>query len=158
MQDPTPSADSTSSLMSRKRNSAYVRSGIGGAGNYQKSDPVAAQASKAPQPPLPRHHSSFTSGIGGAGNYHHANEAASMSSAEELARGRVREVHQPEVFHFGIGGAGNRTGRNGSRTSRSDSSFESQGPSFQSYSDKRLRVGAADRLADKLANAFGRRK
>ncbi|KAI9808686.1 MAG: hypothetical protein M1825_003838 [Sarcosagium campestre] len=147
---------SSDSLYDRHRSTTYLRSGIGGAGNYQQAHPEVAKILKAPQQPLPRQRSSFQTGIGGAGNFRRAHEAASVTPDEEFERVRVREGSMRETHHYGIGGAGNINKKNRSDgQSMTSSNFDRQ--SSLSYSDKRLRVGAADKLADKLTGVFRRK-
>jgi hypothetical protein len=108
-------------------NNQYLKTGLGGAGNYHLVDDLP------PYVPckMPRKNSAasyFTSGIGGAGNFHCVTEQASISSSDSIRRERLRRDNSPSKFHFGIGGSGNRASRASSHSSSSSSREPSPPP------------------------------
>lgn len=112
---------STTSAMPTAHRPAYIRSGIGGAGNWHKacsiqSSPTPAHNDSSPVPLLQYHsrtqqQTHIKSGIGGAGNVHAISPASALAYEEELARSRRAVLERanagPSSFHVGIGGAGN---------------------------------------------------
>ncbi len=151
------SSSSTSSLLSHPTNRTYIRSGIGGAGNYHLADQVLPPTSILPSVTIPRNSGHFSSGIGGAGNIHHASERAVLSSNEELVRARVRRRKVSAAYHVGIGGAGNRCrSRQCSSSECSSSSFESA-PSLDN-GGRLATASGADRLMWKLSQPFKRKR
>ncbi|KAI9760776.1 MAG: hypothetical protein M1835_000109 [Candelina submexicana] len=153
MPQPPSTSSSTSSLLTHRATRTYVRSGIGGAGNYHLADQLMPPTSIPSTVPIPRGNGHFSSGIGGAGNIHHASERAVLSSNEELVRARVRQRKAPTAYHLGIGGAGNRyRSRQSSSSPRSSSSFEST--SSSDYGERVYPISGADRLMLKLSHPF----
>ncbi|KAF2490570.1 hypothetical protein BU16DRAFT_426993, partial [Lophium mytilinum] len=83
----------------------YIRSGIGGAGNWKRAASIPS-ALPVPQITTPRH-GSFSSGVGGAGNIHSTSTRRGLSADEELAREHAIKRSARSGWHTGIGGAGN---------------------------------------------------
>ena len=156
------SSTDTSSYHKKPGETRYVHWGIGGAGNYKKSDPSVARLTKTFwRLSLNRCKTSFSTGIGGSGNIRAGTQAAALSSNEQAIRARAYHERAPDIYHFGIGGMGNQARRGHVQTiipslepRPIDASPLPSEPSPQ-YSDQPLRIGAADRLAAKL---FGIRK
>ncbi|EON65906.1 hypothetical protein W97_05148 [Coniosporium apollinis CBS 100218] len=144
---------STSSLLSlsssSSRSSAYIKHGIGGAGNFHRASEFPPTG---PPAPYKRHSGSFTSGIGGFGNIHHASERALLSFDEELARGRVVQRKRGRNVRFGIGGAGNFVGNARLCSRSSEQSFKDG----SAYSSEPLPYGAFDALRRKWSRAWSR--
>ena len=161
----------------------YVRTGIGGKGNYRKMDPSLHPPNSLRVSLVDRCKRPFRTGIGGAGNRSIAPTAHGNSSSPAISPAEHRagthfhhhhhhHHHQPSggdgvgggvsaCHHVGIGGSGNRTKRESIHTSQSEaplltsvSALSLTRPDLQ-YSDKPLQLGAADRLAAKL---FGYRR
>ncbi|KAI9756981.1 MAG: hypothetical protein M4579_003639 [Chaenotheca gracillima] len=109
-------ASISSSQQSAPKN--YIRSGIGGAGNYHKSSKkVPVVIVHHPRPPTQTSTQYFSTGIGGAGNRHKTSEAALFARTDQSARLRAQDANRSETRYFGIGGAGNLARRD-SITSR----------------------------------------
>ena len=161
----------------------YVRTGIGGKGNYRKMDPSLHPPTSLRLSLVDRCKRPFRTGIGGAGNRSiaptaHGNSSSPAISPTEHRAGSHYHHHQhlhhrhasggdgdgvgvSAYHHVGIGGSGNRTKRDSIHTSQSEaplltsvSALSLTRPDLQ-YSDKPLQLGAADRLAAKL---FGYRR
>lgn len=179
------SSNTDNSTSTRKSNSGtrrYVRTGIGGKGNYHKVDPAQASGSVRVSI-MDRCKRPFRTGIGGAGNRstpataHDNGSAPVLSPAAQVALVQTQREQAaaaaavttssssngvPAYHHVGIGGTGNRAKRDSMHTSQSEapllptasSTSSNRGDDFQ-YSDQPLRVGAADKLAAKL---FGIRR
>lgn len=170
------SSHTDTSSSARKPNAPttrYVRSGIGGKGNYHKVDPTSHPSSSVRLSLVDRCKRPFRTGIGGAGNRtvmttsHEGNSSSVLSPAEQVAMVQTQREQAAAAaavggyHHVGIGGTGNRAKRESTQTSPSESPLLASAstaslpkPEFQ-YSDQPLRVGAADRLAAKL---FGIRR
>ncbi|PMD64788.1 uncharacterized protein K444DRAFT_608465 [Hyaloscypha bicolor E] len=107
----TSETSSTSSLITPNLPQKYVKTSIGGAGNFLPI-PSTAPQSQSFSTISSRSSSSTTSmfhaGIGGFGNRHSVEEMA----PPQLERATLRSERQS--YHVGIGGAGNR------RSSRQD--------------------------------------
>lgn len=132
-----------------------MRSGIGGAGNYHKVDPSKSSSPSFMHLSISRCKRSFTTGIGGAGNRVSHVEVPELSSTEKLARAKAQEKHATDSYHVGIGGTGNRAKRLSYQTFQSSAPLVAAEPKPElQYSDQPLRLGAADRLAAKLAQAL----
>ncbi|KAF2810933.1 uncharacterized protein BDZ99DRAFT_344969, partial [Mytilinidion resinicola] len=84
----------------------YIRSGIGGAGNWKRAASIPS-ALPVLQISTPRH-GSFSSGVGGAGNIHSTSARRALSADEERARSQAIKRNARSAWHTGIGGAGNR--------------------------------------------------
>lgn len=78
--------------------STYIKTGLGGAGNYRPASSIG-ESIHSPLLPAKARSMYFSSGIGGAGNHHH-NKYPSRSSL------KCHPASQPG--YLGIGGAGNR--------------------------------------------------
>jgi len=131
-----------------------IHYGRGGAGNF-------APASLARNTDKQARSATATSGLytcgrGGAGNMHTASERAMFSFDEEMARERLREETTAPVFHVGRGGAGNAAHADRGETYEPRTSTSSNGSGASDLS-KRLRLGAADRLADRISGSFHRK-
>ncbi|KAF2086847.1 hypothetical protein K490DRAFT_57325 [Saccharata proteae CBS 121410] len=169
--------------------STYCRSGIGGAGNYHKATSLVTHphhlhpsnnnnynynsgnyysytTTAAPAPParLPSPPQTFTTGIGGAGNIHPHTPRSVHDFADSIARSRAIERNTPTVYHFGIGGAGNRVSpstcghttcgpSNTTTCAPCNPSAQIQVPE---YSREPLPYGALDSLRRKISQTFGR--
>ncbi|KAI9885359.1 MAG: hypothetical protein M1823_002830 [Watsoniomyces obsoletus] len=149
----------TSTDVKKNGNMRYVRTGIGGAGNYHKVDLSVWATSAGRASLLERCKRPFRVGIGGAGNRCMPDETPALPANEQAARVQAQREHLPTQIHVGIGGMGNCTStkRDSFQTSQSESPLLSPGakPAEVHYSTEPLRVGAADRLAAKL---FGYRR
>lgn len=148
----------------------FVRSGIGGRGNYRKVDPSTWSTTTPRISLIERCARPFRTGVGGAGNRCPTNaDGPVISPAEQLARIQAQRDHAAGVYyHVGLGGTGNRAKRDSLFPSPSssqqhqpqdqqqqpESALLAESKPVVQYSDQPLRVGAADRLAAKL---FGRR-
>ena len=110
-------AISSDSLVPKKRTS-YIKTGLGGAGNFRPKPDIFVTTRTA-QPPLIPSLSSrrFSTGIGGVGNCREFNDRPAFGSKEEDFRARVRGDHASVSFHHGRGGFGNRTVRQESQDS-----------------------------------------
>ncbi|KAI9810996.1 MAG: hypothetical protein M1827_005728 [Pycnora praestabilis] len=151
------SSTSTSSLVDRRSGNSYFRRGIGGAGNYCKLDPSIPAIPQAPSRPDLRSTSLLSSGIGGAGNIHFVSEKAFLSQEEELARSKMRDANTPLVYHYGIGGAGNRASREQAPPSPEPESTQPSNPGLAGTEFSSPASGA-DSLIKKLPFSFGSRK
>lgn len=116
-------ADTNSTTAFKQSQNKYVRSGIGGAGNFRKATPTVSVTAPIVIP-LQKGH--FYSGIGGHGNSRPHSQRSSISLEEEVSREVLRKESAPSSFHLGIGGRGNRASSvSGSITSSPRGSFSS---------------------------------
>lgn len=113
-------------------NNQYLKTGLGGAGNYHLVDDLPPY-SRYEMPRKNSGASNFTSGIGGAGNFHCVTEQVSISSSDSTRRECLRRDNSPGSYHFGIGGSGNRAGRGFPRSSSSSSRQSSSPPPPPAY-------------------------
>jgi hypothetical protein len=90
----------------------YKHTGRGGAGNYLKAPTVSSSSSSASirsSTSTSSSHSGYSTGVGGAGNFHVSSPSFFRAFYKELHRKRSVVVVEPAtVYHFGVGGAGNR--------------------------------------------------
>ncbi|MCJ1486736.1 hypothetical protein MMC06_006914 [Schaereria dolodes] len=165
MSESQDATKSTSTLVNGRPATMYIRTGIGGRGNYHKTsvvDELTITTSARDRQIydqrsyLPRTlHSIFTSGIGGVGNTHGLREAAALDTQEEMDRSRFRESRVPSSRFVGIGGSGNILPKR--RLSPSSTETTSPASLSQQYSGQALPVGVAEVLRRKLASAFSRK-
>ncbi|KAF2457158.1 hypothetical protein BDY21DRAFT_364072 [Lineolata rhizophorae] len=146
------STSSNTSLVERQSSEVYLRSGIGGAGNYRRKSSITLAAPAVPIIGPQSRAGSFSSGIGGAGNFHKADERAVLSFDEELARSRAIGRNAPTAYHVGIGGAGNRKHRGVSPSITVTASADNIGQQ-QTYSSEPLPFGAVDSFFRRLSGA-----
>lgn len=145
----TSETSSTISLV--PTSTTYLRSGLGGAGNYHKTTSSNTQfiTVTAQRPSIHRSSRSFYTGIGGFGNAASC-EGATIPPREELARKQMLRDNAPISWHYGIGGAGNRANRIGEMTAGSLSLAD------ESFVARRI-VGGADKLREAIGVQFRRR-
>jgi len=129
---------SNSSLIHPSISQTYVRSGIGGAGNYLKATEVPS-APPVPQIIAPRH-GSFSSGVGGAGNIHSSSKRPVLCPKEEVAREQAIKRNVRPAYHVGIGGAGNYIQKATPAIIIEPSSIYSSEPLSNSFDEARRRL------------------
>jgi len=132
--------------MANQTKTSYVRSGLGGAGNYRK---VTSDFPSRPSTPIHVVHRAsgvFTTGVGGFGNFHHIQDQPNYSPQEIAIRDQLMKENAATVWHYGIGGAGNH----GSRAGSSNSSIREP-----SYEQKRpLLANSLPSNADKMKSGI----
>ncbi|RDW89406.1 hypothetical protein BP6252_01438 [Coleophoma cylindrospora] len=94
-------------IVNNKSRAAYMKTGLGGAGNYHAVK-APMPTSSVPKTVARRRHGSFSIGIGGAGNLRSFKDKAVLTPEQEASLQIARQENIPEAWHFGIGGAGNR--------------------------------------------------
>jgi hypothetical protein len=145
LREPTPFAP----------NAPRIHYGRGGAGNFAPAS-TARNTQKKSSVPL-TNSGLYTCGRGGAGNMHSGSERPMFSFDEEMARERLREDHTAPVFHVGRGGAGNYARNADGLSSDEPRDSTSSNESGASDMSKRLRLGVADRIADRISGSFHRK-
>lgn len=126
----------------------HTKSGIGGIGNFHKSS-GAIPIPTAPRITITQSLGVFSTGIGGAGNVRLAREQALITPEEILSRSMIWRDSAAQIYHYGIGGAGNRT----SSYTADDAMSESLSSSASSVKSNRRSSGA-----DRLREGFGSSK
>ena len=157
---------------------SYVRTGIGGAGNYHKNTSYKSAPHSAgvdpPRYPTGRSRAPLThTGIGGAGNIknprysRHNPSPLSEAEVDGLEREQVVLKDGPPVLFRGIGGAGNRVHKDALHGSMSDRSTRSSRTDSQrslevapeeegSLNDDDDPVTGVDKLRSAMVRAYGR--